>query len=115
MDAAAEKIARNNAVFRDANDQIAAAADDFGLAPDLWSPFLCECSDPTCMKIVRLTLDEYRHARSKPRWFVHAVDHEILVEGAVRPVERHDRYTLVEKIGEAGALAAELAAEPKET
>ncbi|HWJ32137.1 MAG TPA: hypothetical protein VNR59_07340 [Gaiellaceae bacterium] len=105
----AEKIAKNNAVFREANDDLAEAATEFGLAGDNWSPFICECSDTSCVKVVRLTLEEYRHVRSNPRWFVHAPEHETTVDGLVRPVERHEGYTMVEKIGEAGDLAAELA------
>jgi hypothetical protein len=114
-DEGAEKIARNNSLFRDANEDIEAAAAEFGIEAGRWTPFICECSDPRCMQIVRVTLAEYRHVRSDPRWFVHAVGHETEVKGVVRPVEEHDRFTIVEKIGEAGSIAAELAAEPKET
>lgn len=114
-DANGEKIARNNSMFRDANEDIEAAAGDFGLTPDLMSPFICECSDTRCMQIVRLTIEEYRRVRSEPRWFVHAVGHETEIEGAVRPVEEHERYTIVEKIGEAGSHAEQLASEPSET
>ena len=110
----AEKIARNDSTFRDANDQIEEAARNFGLPSDNWSPFLCECSDPRCVKVIRLTLDDYRHVRGNPRWFVHADGHEIDVDGAVRPVEHRDGYTVVEKIGEAGDKAAELASERRE-
>ena len=111
MDGNAEKIARNNAVFRDANDGIERAATTVGLPPEDWTPFICECSDPRCVKIIRLSLDQYRYVRSNPRWFVHALDHETSVDGAVRPLEHHGEYTIVEKIGAAGDLAAELAAE----
>jgi hypothetical protein len=110
----AEKIARNNSLFREANDDIEAAATKFGIAPDRWTPFICECSDPKCVQIVRLTLEEYRRVRTEPTWFVHVPDHETVVEGAVRPVEQHERYTIVEKIGAAGSLAAELAGERNE-
>lgn len=110
----AEKIAKNNAVFREANDDLAAAATGYGVEADSWSPFICECSDPRCVKVVPLTLEEYRHVRSNPRWFLHAPEHETAVDGLVRPVERHEGYTMVEKIGEAGDLAAELASGPEE-
>lgn len=110
----AAKIARNNAVFRQANDDLAAAAGEFGLLPESCSPFICECSDPRCVKIVRLTLDEYRHVRGNPRWFVHAPGHETTVDGLVRTVEEREEYTIIEKIGPAGDLAAELASERTE-
>ena len=107
----AEKIARNNSVFRDANDGIEEAATSFGFPPEDWAPFICECSNPRCAEIVRLTLDQYRYVRSNPRWFIHAIDHETTVDGAVRPLEHHDTYTIVEKIGAAGDIAAALASE----
>jgi hypothetical protein len=109
----AEKVARNDSVFRDANEQIAAAAADLGVAPEFVSPFICECSDPRCVQVIRLTLDAYRHVRSNPRWFAHAIGHETIVDGIVRPVEEHDGYTIVEKIGAAGEVAAQLASERK--
>jgi hypothetical protein len=113
-DVTAEKIARNNSVFRAANDDIEAAAIEVGLPPEDWTPFICECSDAHCVQIVRLTLERYRHVRSNPRWFVHAIGHETEIGGAVRPLEHHDDYTIVEKIGLAGDRAAELASEGKE-
>jgi hypothetical protein len=109
-DAAAEKIARNNSVFRDANDGIETAANGYGLEADRRVPFLCECSDARCTTVIRLTLEEYRRVRSSPRRFAHAVGHEPSVEGAVRLLESHEEYIVVEKIGHAGVVAADLAA-----
>jgi hypothetical protein len=108
----AEKIARNNSAFREANERIASAAVGHGLAERGPLPFLCECSDPRCTTIIHLTLDEYRRVRSNPRWFAHAAAHEVAVAGAVAPVEEHDRYTLVEKIGQAGVAAVRLDPNP---
>lgn len=109
-DAAAEKIARNNAAFRDANDEIDTAAGDHGLADGRPVPFICECSDVRCVEIIRLTLEEYARIRRNPRWFVHAPGHEESVPGAVELVDRNERYLVVEKIGRAGQVAGELAA-----
>ncbi len=108
-DATAEKIARNNASFRAANDGIEGAVIEHRLDPDEFMPFICECSDDKCTQIIRLTLDEYAHVRSNDRWFAHAVGHEEAVEGAVAPVERHLRFVLVEKIDHAGDVAENLA------
>jgi hypothetical protein len=108
-DSAAEKIARNNALFRDANDEIESAATDFGLDDGRIVPFICECSDERCTQIIRLTLAEYRHVRSNRRWFAHAPQHEQAIPGVVRLVEQEDRFVLVEKVGHAGDVAAELA------
>ena len=109
---AAGKIARNNAFFRDANDEIATVATDHGLADGRPIPFICECSDPRCSRVISLSLAEYRRIRRNPRWFAHAVGHEQEVSGAVRTLELHSRYVLVEKIQRAGEIAARLAEDP---
>jgi hypothetical protein len=113
VDDSAEKVARNNSVFRDANEEIDAAATEHGLDDGRLTPFICECSDPRCTQIIRLTLREYRRVRGNPRWFAHAPGHEIAVPGMVAPVERNDRYVLVEKLGLAGEVATQLAQEPQ--
>lgn len=105
----AEKIARNNAAFRDANDRIETAAADYGFWDGRSVPFLCECSDERCMTIVRMTLEEYSRVRSNPRWFTHAPGHEVEVGGVIETVEAHEHYVLVEKVGHAGEMAADLA------
>jgi hypothetical protein len=108
-DAEAEKLARNDAVLRDANDEIAATAADYGLDDGRPIPFICECADPRCSTVISLTLAEYRRVRGNPRWFAHFPGHESDVPGAVRQVEQHDRYVLVEKVEHAGEIATRLA------
>jgi hypothetical protein len=107
----AEKPARNNAIFRSANERISEAAAEHGLDDGRQTPFICECSDPRCTRIIRLTLAEYGRVRSDPRWFAHAPGHETTVPGLVEAVDRNDRYVLVQKIGRAGAVASDLAVE----
>ena len=51
-DLTAERVAHNNAVFREANERIQGAAEAYGL--DGFLPFLCECPDPTCTTIVEM-------------------------------------------------------------
>lgn len=108
-DASAEKVARNNAVFRDANDKIAAAAGELGLDDDRPVPFICECSDAACSRIILLTLAEYERVRSNPRWFAHVPGHDSELRGAVRELEDHERYALAEKVAHAGDVAEQLA------
>ena len=110
-DQTAEKIARNNAMFRDANDKIETKAARHGFDRDQPLPFICECSDRRCVEIILLSAQEYSRVRSNPRWFAHAPDHEEELDGAVAPVERHERYVLVEKIEHAGEIADRLATE----
>jgi hypothetical protein len=113
-DPTAEKIARNNSTFRDANNGIEVSAIEHDLDRDKPIPFICECSDPRCTEIVSLTLEEYAHTRRNPRWFAHAGGHEETVPGAVWTVERHRRFVLVEKINHAGEVAEGLATEAPE-
>lgn len=108
-DASAEKVARNNAAFRAANEKIAAAAEEHGLDDGRRVPFICECSDPRCTEIILLTLTEYKRVRSDPRWFAHARGHDSDIPDAVRLLEDHERYALAEKINHAGDVAARLA------
>jgi hypothetical protein len=100
----AERIARNDATFRKANESIAGAARQ--LVPDDRVPFICECADPDCREIVQLTLAEYEGVRSHPVRFVTASGHEEGEHATV--VETGDGYVVVQKKGEAGAVAAEL-------
>jgi len=107
-DVTARRIAENNARFRAANERIAEVAAAYGVV-DRPVPFVCECSDEACAQLVQLALDAYRHVRADARWFLHAPGHEAEVPGAVRLVEEHDQYAIVEKVGPAGELASELA------
>lgn len=104
-DASAEKVARNNVVFRAANDEIAAAAEEHGLGDGRPVPFICECSDPRCTEVISLTLAEYKRVRSNPRWFAHAGGHDSDIPDVVRLLEDHERYALAEKINHAGEVA----------
>jgi hypothetical protein len=105
----AERVARNDAIFREANEGIrAVAAAATGLQDDDLLPFLCECADVHCTEIIQLTAPEYEAVRSEPTRFVKAHGHVRNAHGWARVVEERDRYTVAEKVGEAAAIAAEL-------
>jgi hypothetical protein len=96
VDRRAERIERNNGVFRDANERIRRAADHYD--HDLERiPFLCECAAEDCVEIIRLTQEEYAAVRANPRHFVTAVGHEGSDAPVGRPVARNDGYVVVEK------------------
>jgi hypothetical protein len=101
-----ERIARNNATFRDANERISAAAGSY--AVDMPVPFICECSDPGCSAIVRLDLEQYEEIRADPRHFLSMPGHQAASQGAAVVVAERDGYTIVEKIGHAGEIAEAL-------
>lgn len=104
----AERVARNDATFRDANERINAIATSFEHDEHELLPFLCECADMTCTEVVQLTEDEYEAVRADPTHFINVEGHAVNGRGWARVVQAYDRYTVVEKIGEAGAIAVEL-------
>ena len=58
----AEQIARNDAIYRDANERIERAAVEYEVTGAV--PFICECADPECRGVVLLTLREYEEIRA---------------------------------------------------
>ena len=103
-----ERVARNEALFRDANERIKTFAAKFELREDS-VPFICECADRRCQEIVRLRLDDYENIRSNPRWFINVPGHQVAALGAATVVETHNEYVVVEKVGHAGEVAEQLA------
>jgi hypothetical protein len=99
-------VARNDSVFRDANERIKRAAEEHELVQEV--PFICECADPRCTHIVSLTLGEYEEIRSNPRWFLNAVGHDAADGDWGRAVARREGWMIVEKLGQAGAIATQL-------
>ena len=107
-DTVAERVARNDATFRAANERIREFAASIDADDERLLPFLCECADLDCTTVVQLAAEEYEAVRRDPRRFVNAPEHESNALGWCRVVHEFDRYTVVEKIGEAGELAEEL-------
>ena len=100
-DAAREvRLARNEVLFREANELTAGDARDLG--GDVVD-FLCECSSRHCVEGVRLSTMQYEHIRASSDRFFVVPGHE--VPAIERIVEQHERYLVVEKTGVAGALA----------
>ena len=106
MDTSAERVARNDATFRAANEKIAAAAADRGV--DGLLPFICECADERCTEVIRLSPEEYAHVRSSPTTFANAIGHHLSAGPHARVVGEYERYSVVEKVGRAADVAADL-------
>lgn len=101
-----ERAARNEVVFRQVNEEVA------GLGPDGAgvASFVCECADASCIDRVEVPVDAYEAVRANPRRFIVKPGHE-------RPeleevVDRPDGYLVVEKVGDAGAVAERTAPRP---
>ena len=94
MDERSARLAANEAVFRAGNERIdAMLGDGRGTAP-----YMCECGDAQCFRMLDLTKKEYEAVRSHPARFFVASGHEDLAAGEV-VVEEAPRYTIVEKRG----------------
>jgi hypothetical protein len=95
MDEAA-RIARNNAMFREANEQIRDSAASYGVEHAL--PVICECADPSCTVVVQVPLDVYAGVRADELQFVLAPGHT-QSEGAGDVVDDYGGYVVFRKAG----------------
>ena len=98
----AQQAAENEATFRLANERLSQKASELELGDQL-TPYLCECEDERCTKVVELSRDEYEEVRAHPRRFVMVRGHQKADEQVVR---ERSRYAVVEKAGEEGELVA---------
>jgi hypothetical protein len=70
-------------------------------------PFICECAEPRCTDIIRVSLTDYERVRSRPTWFLCREGHEAAhADDAI--IEQQDGWMIVEKRGHAGEVAADL-------
>jgi hypothetical protein len=97
----AERKARNESIFRDANEEVKAVRDELSLDHGK-SPFFCECEDRDCRVTIRLSVDEYECVRSQPTTFLIARGHPYTLG---RVVEDRGDYLIVEKHGAAARVA----------
>jgi hypothetical protein len=91
MSESLERLARNQALFREVNERIETMAGDNNAVE-----FVCECSNTDCSSTIKLSLSEYERVRSDSSWFVIKPDHDIAqIE---RVVSRDDGHAVVEKL-----------------
>jgi len=102
-DLAAERAARNEVRFREANEQIDERRRELGVEGDRF-PVLCECQRPSCTEVILIAPEEYAAVRAHARRFVVLADHD---RGS-RVVARHDGFVVVEKEGREGEVVEAL-------
>ena len=95
-----ERAARNEALFREVNEEVARLEQRLGGEATL---FVCECALDSCVERVPLSMELYEEMRSNPRRFVVKPGHE--VEAVERVVSAGDGYVIVEKTALAGQIA----------
>jgi hypothetical protein len=71
MSESLERLARNQALFREVNERIETIAGDNDAVE-----FVCECSNTDCSSTIKLSRSEYERVRSKSSWFVIKLDHD---------------------------------------
>jgi hypothetical protein len=94
-----ERLAKNEAFFRETNEQLERDGSD----PDSTFDCICECSRRGCVQRIEISRGEYERVRADSRHFVVANGHEDISIEVV--VERLPNYLVVEKHGDAGDVA----------
>jgi hypothetical protein len=97
-----QRAARNEALFREVNENIARLEERHG-TPGTEAVYVCECADATCVEQLAVAPEIYRRVREQPRLFFVLPGHED--SQLERVVERHHDFFVVEKTGEAGEVA----------
>ena len=89
----AERLAKNEAMFRAANEG-AAGWEEQHVSSDR-ERYQCECADRACRQKVSLRRSDYEKVRSDPRHFFVVPGHEIPDIETV--IERNEGWVVVEK------------------
>ena len=106
MDRSAERVARNDAIFREANERISDKAAAEKMTEEI--PFLCECAEERCTEIVQLSHGEYESIRENATDFLNAPGHEVAAGQYGEVVERNHRYVILRKKGAAAEIVEQL-------
>jgi hypothetical protein len=93
MSVSLERLARNQALFREVNERLLELSEGFQDGP---LQFVCECSNEDCTLTVTLNHDQYESVRAHSTFFVIASGHEILEVEKV--IDNQDGWTIVQKV-----------------
>jgi hypothetical protein len=95
MSVSPERLAHNQAVFREVNQRLLELSEGF---QDGSMELVCECSNDECTLTVTMNHDEYESVRAHSTFFVVASGHEILEVEKV--IDRQDGWAIVQKVTE---------------
>ncbi len=93
MSVSLERLARNQALFREVNERLLELTEGFH---DGSMQFVCECSHEDCTLTVNMNHDEYESVRARSTFFVVASGHEILEVEKI--IDNRDGWTIVQKV-----------------
>jgi len=94
MSVSLERLARNQALFREVNERLLELSE--GFQDGSKQQFVCECSNEDCTLTVTMNHDEYESVRAHSTFFVVSTGHEILEVEKV--IDRQDGWTIVQKV-----------------
>jgi hypothetical protein len=103
-----ERLARNEAMFREINERLESRIQTFR-SGEAGLSILCECAAPDCADRIRISPDAYAAVRTDGRQFIARPGHERLDIEEI--VEANDEYEVMRKRGIAGQVAEQLAGE----
>jgi hypothetical protein len=95
MSVSLERLARNQALFREVNERLIELNDDVQNGPTV---FVCECSNVDCAATMAIAREDYESVRAHPTFFAIAPGHEILEIEKV--IDRRNGFTIVQKVTE---------------
>ena len=98
-----KRVAENECIFREVNEQVTKALPDAFDAANDHMRFVCECASEACTTLIEMTRNEYEAVRANGRWFAIAPGHA--VSGAEHTIDENDRFEVVEKVDVAAAVA----------
>lgn len=103
-----ERLARNEAVFRAANER-RVDWEETERDPKAVERFFCECAVLECRQQILVPIGEYERARQDPCLFLITPGHEIPDIESI--VEEHDGFVVIRK--EAGATDVVVETDPR--
>jgi hypothetical protein len=106
MEERAERIGRNEALFREVNERIERISATLQVSDEKLK-ILCECGVPTCLEQLDVPTGEYERVRIDPTLFLIKPGHEHADLEEV--VEQHEGYHVVRKVdADAARMARDL-------
>ena len=91
MDARAERVGRNEALFREVNEQVESLNRRFSAAVEDAIDIVCECADLACIERITVPLTTYERVRSESTLFLVKPGHE---QGDIEDVVAERGFTL---------------------
>ena len=104
MDEREQRLAQNEALFREVNERVDAIAHKLG--PNVPYEFLCECANADCTFRVTLPTSIYEAVRSDPTQFVTLPNH--FTPEVEELIVQEETYWIVRKTGEAAEYVERL-------